>query len=418
PHTRRAAGPAGAVAARAPEVPAMPAAPALDTAARRSAAVLAAGALLLPLAACTSGDDDAPQGASGAARDVRVVSRDAIEDGGTLRWAVDEMPSTLNVFQPDATGATTRIAEAVLPALFTLDSRGRPRANGDYLESAEVTDTDPRQTVVYTLAEDARWSSGRAVSVADFRAQWKALNGRNSAYWTARNAGYDRIAKVEQGDGARQVKVTFTKPYADWEGLFTPLYPQAVMGSPDAFNEQARSRLPASGGPFAVKRIGERDDEVALVRNDAWWGERARLDRIELAVVPRGERADVLAAGEVDVADITPKAAERIDGVHAGDAKPGGRAHDRVHGNAARKSRKKGGELGKYDVRRALAPAYTQLALNGASGPLSDERVRRALARGLDRDALAEKALARLGLPARALGSHLRMRDQAGYRDN
>ncbi|MDT0377967.1 ABC transporter family substrate-binding protein [Streptomyces sp. DSM 42041] len=398
----------------------MPAAPAIDTAARRCAAVLAAGGLLLPLAACTSGGDDAPQGDSGAARDVRAVSRDDVTDGGTLRWAVDAMPTTLNVFQPDATGATTRIAEAVLPALFTLDSRGRPQRNGDYLESAEVTGTEPRQTVVYTLAEDARWSDGRALSAADFRAQWKALGGGDSAYWTARNAGYDRIAKVAAGDTPRQVEVTFKKPYADWESLFTPLYPKSVMGSPDGFNEKARTRLPASGGPFAVKPFGKKDDRVTLVRNDAWWGDAAKLDRIALTVVPRGERGAALAAGKVDVAEVTPKLAERIDGVHTTDAKPRGkeRADGKTAGKPRKGSRKKTGDLGTYDVRRALAPAYTQLALNGASGPLGDERVRRALARTLDRGALAEKALAGLGLPAQALGSHLRMRDQAGYQDN
>ncbi len=402
----------------------MSAAPAIDTAARRCAAVLAAGGLLLPLAACTSGGGDSPRGDSGAARDIRVASRDDIEDGGTLRWAIEEMPTTLNVFQPDATPAGSRVAGAVLPALFTLDSQGRPQPNPDYLVSAEVTQTEPRQTVVYTLAPEAEWSGGRAISVADFRAQWEALNGENSAYWTARNAGYDRIAEVEKGENARQVKVTFDKPYADWEALFTPLYPKSVMGTPEAFNEKARTRLPASGGPFRVEKFdAKKDDAVTLVRNDAWWGDTAKLDRIELTVVPRGERRKALEAGKVDLADVTPKLATRIDGVHSTDAKPGEKAQQKARQKPQTKAQRKAAEkrngaLGTYDVRRALAPAYTQLALNGASGPLADERVRRALARVLDREKLAQQALAGLGLPAQPLGSHLRMRDQYGYHDN
>lgn len=451
----------------------MPAVPAIDTAARRCAAALATS-MLLPLAACTADSEDAPRGDSGAARDLRTAERDQVAEGGTLRWAIDEMPSTLNVFQPDATRATERIAGATLPALFTLDSRARPQRNADYLADARVTTTGSRQTVVYTLNPEAEWSGGRAIGAGDFKAQWKALNGENSAYWTARNAGYKRIAKVTRGAEPHQVKVVFSKPYADWQALFTPLYPKAVMGEAKAFNDGARSELPASGGPFRAEKFdAENDDTVTLVRNRAWWGDRARLKRIELPVVPRGEREKALAAGELDLAAIPPAVAGRIGAARTSDGKGDGKGREGARkegsgGRAAPGSEGKNGEaepeggpgnplapglhgtvtheravaavvgwvtagesdkqraaaeaarrnLSGYAVRRALDPAYTQLALNGGSGPLSDERVRRALARALDREDLAERALGGLGLPGEPLGSHLRMRDQHGYHDN
>src|SRR5690606_35618168 len=74
--------------------------------------------------------------------------------------------------------------------------------------------------------------------------------------------------------------------------------------------------------------------------------------------------------------------------------------------------------LGAFEVRKSLEPAYTQLALNGAEGPLADERVRRAVARALDRRALAEAVLKPLGLPAEPVGSHLALAGQAAYADN
>src|SRR5690606_24460420 len=70
-----------------------------------------------------------------------------------------------------------------------------------------------------------------------------------------------------------------------------------------------------------------------------------------------------------------------------------------------------------FEVRKSLEPAYTQLALNGADGPLADERVRRAVARALDRRALAETVLEPLGLPAQPVGSHLALAGQAAYAD-
>lgn len=462
----------------------MPAVPAIDTAARRCAAVLAAGLLLPPLAGCTSERDEDAKGRSGAARDVPVVERARIAEGGTLRWAIDKMPTTLNVFQPDADKATSRIASATLPDLFTLDSRARPQLNPAYLEGAEVTGRDPRQTVVYTLSRKARWSDGRPIGLADFQAQWKALNGKNSAFWAARNAGYERIKSVEKGPEPRQVKITFRKPYAEWKSLFAPLYPRSVMERPATFNEGARTQLPTSGGPFQVQKIGTKDDTATLVRNPKWWGARAKLERIVLTAVPHVKREEALAAGELDLAAIDPAVAERISAASSAGRKaaqghrapgtpgaPAGRGEaphtqstqpgrtgvpvaatgeaaqdtpqssesaDAVPGpeqgpeeagprsgakaataaTAADAAADRRRHLRGYAVRKALDPAYTQLALNGATGPLADHRVRRAVARAIDREALAKEALDRSGLPAQPLGSHLRMHDQHGYHDN
>ncbi|UGY93452.1 ABC transporter family substrate-binding protein [Streptomyces gobiensis] len=401
----------------------MPGVPAIDTAARRCAAVLAVGLLLPPVLAGCGGSEDTSEGKSGAARDVAVTARDRLADGGTLRWAVDAMPATLNAFQTDADETTDRIADATLPALFTLDSRAKPQLNRDYLESAEVTEREPHQTVVYTLSPKARWSDGKPIGLADFRAQWKALGGSNNAYWTARNAGYDRIHKVEKGDKPRQVKVTFARPYSDWQSLFTPLYPRPVMGKPKAFNDDTRTRLAVSGGPFRLKggKLDHKADEIALERNPKWWGQPAKLDEIVLTAIDQKKRGKALARGKLDLAEIEPPVMKKI--VAASDPRrdpaknPAGNneENERKGEKKAQAERKK---LRGYAVRRAYDPAYTQLALNGASGPLRDERVRRGIARALDRKKLAEAALDPAGLPGKALGSHLRMFDQDGYHDN
>lgn len=440
--------------------------PATDIASRRTVALLLAGALL-PLAGCSSGseEDSAGGGASGAAFDVQQTDRVAVASGGTLRWAVDALPRTLNVFQPDADAATDRVAGATLPSLFTLDERARPQPDPNFLKSAEVTETEPRQKVVYRLNEKAKWSDGRAIGVADFAAQWKALNGKNAGFWSSRNAGYDRIAKVTGGEGPHTVEVTFAEPYADWKSLFSPLYPKAVTGSVEAFNDGARTSLPVSGGPFAVQKAskgsgtGKGAGALRLVRNPKWWGERAKLDAIELKAVPPEKREAQLASGKLDLAEIESSSARRIAGARTagknGDEPAGGprepgtaggtkgssmasgagaasalhawadarmseEAKAEADARRQREARKQAEDrqLRGYTVRKALDPAYTQLALNGASGPLSDERVRRAVVRAIDRNELAKHALRGTGLPDKPLGSHLRMRDQEGYSDN
>ncbi|GAA3501237.1 hypothetical protein GCM10019016_083440 [Streptomyces prasinosporus] len=279
-------------------------------AALRSAALLTAGVLAVPaLAGCGSED---PAGKPLAGQDIEPAGRSRIADGGTLRWAVDTVPATLNAFQSDADATTTRVTQAVLPSMFRTDARGRPVRNPDYLESAEVVGTEPKQVVLYRLNQQAVWSDGREVGAADFAAQWRALSGKDTAYWTARNAGYDRIEKVERGKGNLEVKVTFSRPYADWRSLFTPLYPKDVMGTPDSFNDGARRKLKVTAGPFAVKKVDRKKDEVTLTRNVRWWGDPARLSKIVLRAVPRDERISALAAGTLDLAEIDPAAARRI----------------------------------------------------------------------------------------------------------
>ncbi|MER6994253.1 ABC transporter substrate-binding protein [Streptomyces sp. NPDC000410] len=414
----------------------------------RSVALLTSGVLALPaLAGCTTPEPGAD--AKPAPMDIAPAERDQVEDGGTLRWAVDAIPATFNTFQADADAATSRVAAAALPALFTLDGSGRPQLNGDYLESAKIVEREPRQVVLYKLNQQAVWSDGREIGAADFVAQWRALSGKDSAYWTARNAGYDRIQKIERGASDLEVRVTFAKPYADWQSLFTPLYPKEVMGTPDAFNDSARTRLVKTAGPFTLKELDRKAGTVTLVRNPRWWGQRAKLESLVLRAVPRDDRAAALATGRVDLAEIDRSVANRIalavrdtgspSPAHgpAAQSSPSGalKAWALAHGSDAKKARaariaqqrnqaaidrhtRQQTALRGFVVRKSLEPAYTQLALNGESGPLADERVRRAVARALDRKELAETVLKPLALPAEPVGSHIALAGQRAYADS
>ncbi|MFD2688423.1 ABC transporter family substrate-binding protein [Streptomyces phyllanthi] len=415
----------------------------------RSAAFLAAGVLAVPVLAGCSEED--PAGKALVGQDIAPAARDRIADGGTLRWAVDSVPETLNAYQADADATTMRVAGAVLPSMYRMDANGRPERNAPYLESAEIVEREPRQVVLYKLHQEAVWSNGREIGAADFAAQWRALSGKDSAYWTARNAGYDRIEKVERGAGNLEVRVTFRKPYADWRSLFSPLYPKEVTGTPDAFNDGARRKLALTAGPFALKRVSRADGEITLTRDSHWWGRPAKLEQLVLRSVPREDRAEALAGGKVDIAEISPQDARRITAAareqgrkgalpsrgasasldaagaprpravaHGSDAKGAGEkvlARAKRSGALAAQARRRAA-LSDFVVRKSLEPAYTQLALNGSDGPLADERVRRAVARALDRKELARLVLKPLGLPAIPVGSHLALAGQAAYADS
>lgn len=415
---------------------------------RRSLALLTTGVLTIPvLAGCSSGSEETSRGVP---QDIAPAARQAVSDGATVNWAVDAVPATFNAFQADADSATTRITGALLPALFPMDASGQPKLNPDYLESAKIIEREPKQVVLYKLNQQAVWSDGREIGAPDFVAQWRALRGKDSAFWTARNSGYERIEKIERGADDLQVRVTFSKPYADWRSLFSPLYPKEITGSPDAFNDGARTTLKNTAGPFVLRSVSKSKGTVTLARNPRWWGDKAKLDTLVFRAVAAGDRTQALADGTVDVADIDASAADRITLARRD---RGNNGQPLAHGpgsettpaaalrswalangsdeeaaeiaQAAREKNRKAvvaytaeqKALRDFAVRKSLEPAYTQLALNGESGPLADDRVRRAVARALDREELARTVLGPLGLPAKPLGSHLALAGQPGYKD-
>jgi peptide/nickel transport system substrate-binding protein len=220
------------------------------------------------------------------------------------------------------------------------------------------------------------------------------------------------------------------------------------MGAPGTFNDGARRKLKVSAGPFAIDKIDREAGDVTLKRNPRWWGRPAKLSELVLRAVPRERRAAALADGRLDLAEIDSSEAHRIALAARDKGKsltqgPGAaltpgkalRSWAIAHGSDEEAAdeeitarEKRGKAIAKYadeqsalrafEVRKSLEPAFTQLALNGSEGPLVDERVRRAVARALDRDELARVVLQPLGLPAEPVGSHLALAGQHAYADN
>ncbi|MFF1904743.1 ABC transporter family substrate-binding protein [Kitasatospora sp. NPDC058218] len=355
--------------------------------------------------------------------DVGPTDRDAVRDGGTLRWAVDAAPATLNAYQPAATADTALLAHALYPSLFRPDEHGRPVADPDYLESAECTPPGQRpQVVTYRLNPHAAWSDGTPLSAADFTAQRAALSGLDPAYTGTRPAGYDAIDSITPGAGPQEVRVTFRQPYAEWRSLFGPLYPAAVTGSPAAFNRPLTGGPEPTAGPFLLSGYDAAGGRVSLVRSPSWWGERPKADRIDFLATPAERRLDALDQDRLDIAPLTAA----IDRAAAAPAAPGTAAASGAPAaappagapEAALQALRRAEALPGVTVHRASAASLTQLTLNAARAPLTDPVVRQALARAVDRRRIADAALTPLGLAAAPLGSHLLAGDQDGYRDN
>jgi peptide/nickel transport system substrate-binding protein len=314
-----------------------------------------------------------------------------VKDGGTLTWALTGMPANFNYNNVDGTEEDNfRVVSALLPAPFDFKADASPVVKKEYVESAEVTSTSPKQVVTYKLNPKAKWSDGTPITWADYEAQWKAVNGTNEAFTISGSQGYEDIESVAKGADDYEVVTTYAKPFADWRALFSPLYPVSTNKDPKVFNEGWVDKPIASAGPFKLQGVDQTAKTITLVRDDNWWGDKAKLDRIVYRAIEVDAEVDALANGEIDYMDIGPdvdslKRAEGISGVA---------------------------------IRRAAGPNFRHFDFNGTSEVLKDVNVRKAIGLALNRATIAKALIGPLGVSAVPLNNHLYMTNQKGYRNN
>jgi peptide/nickel transport system substrate-binding protein len=330
-------------------------------------------------------------GPSSTAYDINAVSREKVTQGGTMRWPLDQIPPNLNYNEVDGTlRDTTDVMNALMPSIFSFDAASVPTVNKNYAESAELTAKDPKQVITYKLNPKATWSDGTPLTEADLEAQWKANRDPNSGYKISSANGYEKIESVAKGADEREVVVTYKEPYADWKGLFSPLYPASTNNDPKVFNEGWVGKVPVTAGAFKFETLDETAKTLTIVRDDKWWGDPAKLDRIIFRAIPADAQIDALINGEIDFMDIGPD----VNKLKRATDAPGVKIH------------------------KAGGPQFRHLTINGTGEILKDQKVRQALAMAINRDQIAKTLLGPLGVDAAPLQNHIFMANQKGYKDN
>jgi glutathione transport system substrate-binding protein len=330
-------------------------------------ALIAILAAAMVVAGCGGASDggDVADGVTLKASDINPVPREQLKQGGVMRWGINELPAQWNFNQIDGkTDTGSKIIYAVMPRPFRVDAEANITPNPNYLLSASVTTTDPRQVVSYRLNPKAKWSDGTPITWRDYKAQWKALRNPNRAFKITSSSGYERIASIRRGADDYEFAATFSKPFHEWQSIFDPLYPRSVNDDPKSFDTEYKNRIPITGGAFRVKEIDTTAKTITIERNPGWWGDTPLLDTIVFREMSQDALIGAFADGEVDFADLGPDPA----------------AYKRATGVA-------GGA-----VREAGGPDFRHLTFNGGRGILADVRVRRAIAMALDREVLAQAA--------------------------
>lgn len=369
----------------------------------RALAVVAATAALA-LAGCSdSGGNSGSSGGNGEVAqpddaptlsDINPVDRDKLQQGGKLRFAITQLPVQWNYLE--AAGAAVdlnTILGFVAPSNWDYAEDASTTPNENFVKEVKVEDGPP-QVVHIKLNPDAKWNNGTPITWKDYEATWKACNGENEDYQCASTDGFNQVDKVEAGEDDFDVVITYKSTYPDWTGTWSGVFNAESLADAETFNtgQLDGPNNDWLAGPFKIDSVDEAQKVVKLVPNDNWWGDKPLLDEVTFRELDADLAPQSFANSEIDVLQYLISADQ----------------YNRVQ------SRPDG------EIRSAGGQQWRHFTFNGNAKNLEDKKVRQAIIRGLDREAIAESDLA--GLPIEAselmLGNHFLMPGQQGYQDN
>jgi len=349
--------------------------PRLSPLCRRSFGAAATAATLATVLAAGLGLTAAPAAAQAPMR------------GGTAVLLVQADPGHLN--PGISTGAHVHaVAGSLYNALVELDKDLRPQAD---LATAWRT-SDGGTIVTFTLARGVKWHDGTPFSSADVKFTFDEVLLKHHA---RTKAGLGNVIAAVEAPAPDTVVFKLKRPYGALLQLLSvteaPILPRHVYEGGDPLKHPANVK-PVGTGPFKFESY-RTDQQVVMVRNPEYFKPGLPyLDRLVFRVVPDATaQAVALMAGEADY----------VGGIAAPDVARLAARSDLVVAQSAFGT---GG-----------GNCISTLSFNLERKPLSDLRVRQAIAHAIDRGQLLRDVQFGLGkIPTAPISSGLPWAHAAG----
>jgi peptide/nickel transport system substrate-binding protein len=236
---------------------------------------LFAGAVLLALALTATGSAKVSGPTSQNAKDAGTIVFGA-EQGGGPDWCLNQV-----LVNDCGEFWNSVFLTPVLRGVFMIQPNFTYKP--DLISKFKLQQKPMR--VTYYIKAKAKWSDGVPVTGKDIKFTWQTIMDPKIKDHVS-TAGYDQIKSVT-GSG-KVVKLTFSKPYADWKDLFTSgfVLPVHALKGANMLNVwtdnivNPKNGKPISNGPF-LQTAFDRGSGITLTRNPAWWGSpKPKIDRI------------------------------------------------------------------------------------------------------------------------------------------
>jgi peptide/nickel transport system substrate-binding protein len=369
---------------------------------RTAVALVGAGAVLLALAACGGGGGSSNNNGTNGATTSSVGGSTkpiSVKTGGSLTFALDEDLAGFNVLNLSQNEFVLQeILDPVWPSVFITPPSLNPQPDPNVVSSVKLTKKNP-QTVVYKINPKAKWSDGVPINADDFIYNWQAQSGLSKytdkggkPFEPASTSGYNQIKSVTGANGGETVTVVFSKPYGDWQALFSPLIP-AHVSKKVGFNEGWSTFGAAekvSGGPFMIQSYSKGSNLVE-VPNPHYWGPKAHLSKLIFRfILDDSQQPPAVQNGEVNL--VNP-ALPGLDFYNATKAISG------------------------FQVSVEPGLEFQHIDFNETNPYLAKPAIRHAIAWGTDRNTIAKRSAGEIDSKLTALNNRIYMPTQPQYKD-
>jgi peptide/nickel transport system substrate-binding protein len=244
--------------------------------------------LLMTVVSCTS-----PTSTPAASAGATAKASASPKSGGTFVWGIATGPSNPLDMRTATSGSALRIGGQIYEPLY------RALADGTVepllAEKTEVSSDGLTWTL--TLRSGVKFHDGTDFDAAAVKTN---LDIRRTLATFPFRAVIAAVLKEVKVVNPTTVQLVLPEPYAALRAILAA--PNFAMQSPtamDKFKDAATYAKNASGtGPFTLE--GASDTEFRFVRNTAYWGPKAYLDKLILRVITEdGARVATLEAGDI-----------------------------------------------------------------------------------------------------------------------
>jgi peptide/nickel transport system substrate-binding protein len=302
-----------------------------------------------------------------------------VQAQGTLIWG---LPVGASVLDPHVScGWMAKFVDyQIYEALVEIDlttPTAPTKLKGQLAESWNLSDDG--LTYTFQLRKGVKFHDGTPFNAEAVKFNFERFLNPQAPHYSETAAGYfsfigfTNIKAVDVVD-EHTVKVTLSEPNNEWLRLGMEDCPQMYIVSPEAIKKYGDKELPLHPIGTGKFKFVEREPGVKIVleRNDDYWGEKAKLDRIIFREIEDpATRMNAFQAGEINV--IQDPVWDEIEGLSEED----------------------------YVItKNENTPTLWYLTLNTKHPALKDPRVRRAINMAIDREAIAREVLKGYARPA------------------
>ncbi|WP_435202833.1 ABC transporter substrate-binding protein [Janibacter sp. GS2] len=277
---------------------------------RKAAPLAALAATALALSACAESERDDSGGGGG-------------ESGGTFTFGAAGAPEVFDPFYA-TDGETFRVTRQIFEGLVEVKP-GSAELGPGLAEKWEPSEDGKEWT--FTLREGVTFSDGAKLDADAVCANFERMADQNKAaqsgpaeYWSTAMGGFGEDALYDGCEAEDDMTVVLKVKSSTSKFPAMLSLSSLAIQSPKALEEgnandvktqgegfvyPENSKKPVGSGPYTLEEYDEANKTVTLKRNDDYWGEKAKTEKIVFKIIPdETTRRQELEAGSIDGYDL------------------------------------------------------------------------------------------------------------------